>query len=358
MPPDRFGGKGAGISATKGYHLVKMETVNTWRRTIVKKTVFISSTYEDLKQQRAKLWETLVQYDVDIRGMEQFGARKSAPLDTCLAEVEQSDIYIGIIALRLGSIDVKSGKSFTQLEYEKAVMLDRDILIYFFDENNGQIIPKFIDFGEKHEMLEAFKSTLKERHTIDTFIDDDDLSEKLKRKFNELLTKQQENGSIVDEYSNSKDIIKKACLLPKVYSGKEIKLKIILKGQPFPASKSICESFNLEYGKTIGVELKIIEPKLDEAVFEHIFISYKQAEEFLSLEHGQEIEVYTMILFSENNIEKVKANFITQITQGAFSIGLAKSVERMFNYQTIPAEGKISLLLIDFVKKESTDFPH
>ena len=81
----------------------------------MKKTVFISSTYEDLKQHRAKLWDTISQYDVDIRGMEQFGARKSTPLETCLAEVEQLNIYIGIVALRLGSIDEKSGKSFTQL---------------------------------------------------------------------------------------------------------------------------------------------------------------------------------------------------------------------------------------------------
>lgn len=46
----------------------------------MKKTVFISSTYEDLKQYRAKIWDTLSQYDVDIRGTWQAGTVRACPL--------------------------------------------------------------------------------------------------------------------------------------------------------------------------------------------------------------------------------------------------------------------------------------
>ncbi len=53
--------------------------------------------------------------------MEQFGARKSNPLETCLAEVEQSDIYVGILGMRYGSEEPNSGKSYSQLEYEKEI---------------------------------------------------------------------------------------------------------------------------------------------------------------------------------------------------------------------------------------------
>ena len=69
-------------------------------------------------------------YAVVIRGMERFGARKETPLQTCLAEVEQCDIFIGIIACKAGSIDKLTGKSFVQREYEKAFELDKEILIY------------------------------------------------------------------------------------------------------------------------------------------------------------------------------------------------------------------------------------
>ena len=98
------------------------------------KTVFISSTYKDLKDHRREVWDTLKHFDVAVRGMEEFGARTAAPLETCLAEVEQSDIYVGIIAYRLGSIDPQTKKPFTVLEYEKAVEQTKEILIYLADE--------------------------------------------------------------------------------------------------------------------------------------------------------------------------------------------------------------------------------
>ena len=87
----------------------------------MKKTVFISSTFEDLADHRRAVWQLLEDFNASVRGMEQFGARPDAPLQTCLAEVEQSDVYVGIIAFRAGSIDTETGKSFTQLEYEHAL---------------------------------------------------------------------------------------------------------------------------------------------------------------------------------------------------------------------------------------------
>src|ERR1035437_3358519 len=107
----------------------------------MKKTVFISSTYIDLKEERKKVWDCLEKFDVVVKGMEQFGAQKSDPLTTCLTEVEQSDIYVGIIGMRYGSEDIKCGKSFSQLEYEKAIELNKEILIYLIDEERSLVTP-------------------------------------------------------------------------------------------------------------------------------------------------------------------------------------------------------------------------
>ena len=79
------------------------------------KVVFISSTYVDLAEYRREVWNVLEKFHVTPKGMEQFGARSQAPLETCLAEVAQSDVYVGIIGFRLGSVDPKSDKSFTNL---------------------------------------------------------------------------------------------------------------------------------------------------------------------------------------------------------------------------------------------------
>jgi len=121
----------------------------------MQRTVFISSTYEDLKKHRRKVWDILEKYNVNVRGMEKFGARKETSLETSLAEVGVSDIYVGIIALRLGSINKETGKSITQLEYERAYNLNKEILIYLIDEKKGVVHPEFIDWGDKHEKLDA-----------------------------------------------------------------------------------------------------------------------------------------------------------------------------------------------------------
>lgn len=280
----------------------------------MKKVVFISSTFDDLKNHRRKIWELLEKYDVDVRGMERFGARREAPLTTCLSEVEQCNIFIGIIAFRLGNIDETSGKSFVQREYERAYELNREILIYLIDEKDSLISPQNIDFDEKRVKLIAFKSILKERHTVDFFLSEDDLAEKLKRKFDDLLSaKKEKKEPSADEYTNSKEIITKFLILPKVYSGREVKLKINFVGNPFPASKSLCSNFNLVYGKTIGVNIKIREPLFKEDVFKYIFIDEGNLTSYFSLQRQDEIEVYGKLQFSENKIEEVQAHFSRKV---------------------------------------------
>jgi hypothetical protein len=124
----------------------------------MQKTVFISSTYEDLAAHRQAVWQVLKDFNVAIKGMEEFGARTEGPLQTCLAEVEQSDVYLGIIAFRLGSIDNESDKSFTQLEYEHALQAKKEILIYLADEQQALVHYGDIETDQiRQEKLKSFK---------------------------------------------------------------------------------------------------------------------------------------------------------------------------------------------------------
>jgi hypothetical protein len=151
------------------------------------KTVFISSTYRDLIPQRDVIWKVLQNFDVQITGMEAFGARRSNPLDTCFEELKCSDIYIGIISMCYGSIDDLTGKSYTQLEYEKAKELGLEILIYLIDENQGEIKTGNIDFGDKSLRLNSFKKILKTNHTVDFFYNETDLGNKINNRLEKLL---------------------------------------------------------------------------------------------------------------------------------------------------------------------------
>ncbi len=148
--------------------------------------VFISSTYIDLIPHRRLVFKLLENFKTEIRGMEAFGARSSAPLDICIEQVCESDIYIGIIGMRYGSIDAESSKSFTEVEYETAYKQNKEILIYLFDEKQGLITPNTIDF-ENYLKLSSFKKGLKSRHTIDTFKNETELAAKIKKRLEQLL---------------------------------------------------------------------------------------------------------------------------------------------------------------------------
>ncbi len=152
------------------------------------KKVFISSTYKDLKHHRTEIWKRIQNLDIEVLGMENFGARKSSPLETCLEEVDRSDIYIGIISMCAGTIHSELKKSYTELEYQRALEKGKDIWIYLIDENDGVIKAGDIEFGERQEYLKKFKERLKS-HTVDFFIDEKNLAEKIFKKLKSVAPK-------------------------------------------------------------------------------------------------------------------------------------------------------------------------
>jgi len=149
--------------------------------------IFVSSTYTDLIPYRNTVREILMQYHSDIRGMEVFGARTQKPLDTCLEEVSTSEVFIGIIGMRYGSVEEESGKSFVELEYESAIKNGLEILIYIIDEKNANIPPINVEC-ENIEKLKSFKKRLKV-HTYCSFISENDLSEKIKGDIDKYFIK-------------------------------------------------------------------------------------------------------------------------------------------------------------------------
>jgi hypothetical protein len=100
--------------------------------------VFISSTYDDLKKERAIIYETTIGNGCLPIGMEAFPASDDAPLDYIKKMIDLADYYVLILAGRYGSIDKESGKSFTELEYEYALAKKKPILAFL--HNNWNIL--------------------------------------------------------------------------------------------------------------------------------------------------------------------------------------------------------------------------
>jgi hypothetical protein len=73
----------------------------------------------------------------DVVAMEHYVATDQRPLDKCLADVAECDIYVGVFAWRYGYVPATgnpAGKSITELEYRQAQKLGKPCLIFLVDE--------------------------------------------------------------------------------------------------------------------------------------------------------------------------------------------------------------------------------
>jgi hypothetical protein len=143
--------------------------------------VFVGSTFQDLQLYREAVQQALHKLEAVVRGMEYFGSLPGAPKEECLRIVRTCRVYVGIFAMRYGSMDPATGKSLTQLEYEEAQRIHLPSLIYLLDEERQPVLPCHVEFGGSAEKLKFFKTTLRERHVVGLFTTPDDLVAKITR---------------------------------------------------------------------------------------------------------------------------------------------------------------------------------
>jgi len=103
--------------------------------------------------------------------MELFGARADLPIETCLAEVRQSDALVVIVGHRYGSLVPDLGVSFSEAEYREGHRLGKPCLVYVRDENAPVLLKNVERDPDRARLLESWKNILTQRHTIATFSD-------------------------------------------------------------------------------------------------------------------------------------------------------------------------------------------
>lgn len=83
--------------------------------------VFVSSTYLDLQSERQAAVQAILDAGHIPAGMELFRAGNESQLITIKKWIDNSDAYMLILGGRYGSVDDKTSKSYTQIEYEYAI---------------------------------------------------------------------------------------------------------------------------------------------------------------------------------------------------------------------------------------------
>lgn len=162
--------------------------------------IFISSTYEDLKEERRKVQDTILSMYQFPVGMEMFSAADEEQWEIIQETIDSSDYYVLIIGYRYGSV-IEVGKdagiSYTQKEFRYAVSQGIPILAFLVDEKNVAVIPdKMEQVANKKNKLEAFKKEVMKGRVVEWWISKDDLANKVMNSLNKQINRGKRPGWI------------------------------------------------------------------------------------------------------------------------------------------------------------------
>ncbi|MHA1756315.1 MAG: DUF4062 domain-containing protein [Promethearchaeota archaeon] len=122
--------------------------------------IFISSTYEDLKNERAEVIEIIDRLsNHKAVAMEKFFAENHQSKDVCLKKLKDCGALVLILGYQYGSINEEENISFTEIEYNFAKELKIPIFVFIKNDEKGNWEPKDIGEEKKQKLLD-FKSKI------------------------------------------------------------------------------------------------------------------------------------------------------------------------------------------------------
>jgi hypothetical protein len=124
--------------------------------------VFVSSTYEDLMEERQHVIQALLETKCIPVGMELFPAASVEQWELIKRVIEECDYYLVIIAGRYGSLD-QSSVGYTEKEYDYAFSIGKPILGFYHRDPNSLPGVKLESTDEGRERLKMFTEKIKKR---------------------------------------------------------------------------------------------------------------------------------------------------------------------------------------------------
>jgi hypothetical protein len=192
--------------------------------------VFVSSTYVDMLPERQAAVEAILRAGHIPAGMELFASGDESQWETIRSWIDDSDIFVLILGGRYGTLDLKSGKSYIELEYEYASKKKKPLFAAVISEEyltskvklfgpdamertNGHLLNSFREtvtkkicrfFGDKNELkLIVFESlsNFERNEGLVGWIRGSDVIDP-KATFEEISRLQTENASLKNQIKN------------------------------------------------------------------------------------------------------------------------------------------------------------
>lgn len=172
-------------------------------------SIFISSTYEDLKEERQALVGVALENNFIPVGMEQFHAAPTSQWNVITKMIDECDFYLLVIGGRYGSIDGESSISYTEKEYNYAKSKGLPVLVLI--KEPSVITERERDSGDekydKMKKLDEFRERVKnDENTVDFFTELDSLKYKASSTFSNAINYADDSAGWV-RYRDIVDVI-------------------------------------------------------------------------------------------------------------------------------------------------------
>ena len=168
--------------------------------------VFVSSTYEDLKEERFAVMNALIEKNCIPVGMENFPACDLEQFEYIKKLIDEVDYYILIVAGKYGSIEKNSNKSYTQLEYEYAKSKKVPIASFVIQNTDVLVSTKVEKTTKKRKQLESFKQLVMANKLCKTWSSKDELARHVQNAIDELVESSPREGWV-----RQSSIVKQEC---------------------------------------------------------------------------------------------------------------------------------------------------
>lgn len=298
--------------------------------------VFISSTFEDLQEERSEVMQALLELDCIPAGMELFPASNEDQWSLIKRVIDDCDYYILIIGGRYGSCN-NEGISYTEQEFRYALETNKPI-ISFLHKAPGNIINSKSEQNEENKVkLENFRK-LAQKKMVKYWTNPEDLGSIVSRSMIKLIKNFPAIGWIKADNITSAESTKEILDLKKEIEFLQSELKL-LSTTPPPGTQSLSQG-----KECIKLTLTYNAYKDDEKDEEDFFTSYKRysLEQIFNISWDELFKIispYLIVEGTETQMVKAIINYLKSRYKDNIDSFLIKNSYRDPNFfELIPAE--------------------
>lgn len=175
--------------------------------------VFVSSTYEDLQEERQEVMHALLELECIPSGMEIFPAASEDQWTVITRVIDDCDYYVVIVGGRYGTVD-KTGMSYTEREYRYALQKRKPVIGFLHRAPGDLPAKKREESEEKKKKLEALRELVSQK-LCQFWENPTDLGSKVSRSLIRLIKQHPGVGWVRADQVPSEDISKEVLGLRK-----------------------------------------------------------------------------------------------------------------------------------------------